>query len=168
MSWDSASRLVVFRLCGQGFALPVESVAEVVALAWLDRPPGLPTVMEGILNLGGRAVAVLRTDRILGLGEGRFGLDASILILRGGEEEALLGLLVEHVDGVPSGEEARAMGLDPQRSFNGCVADQLELGGRTLHLLNVARLLLEEETARLVEFRATAEARLSRTADGTA
>lgn len=168
MSWDAASRLVVFRLCGQGFALAVESVAEVVPFAWLDRPPGLPAVMEGILNLGGRAVAVLRTDRILGLGDGRFGLDASILVLRGEGEGALLGLLVEHVDGVPSGEEARAMGLDPRRSFNGCVVDQLELGGRTLHLLDAARLLLEEETARLAEFRATAEARLGRLADGTA
>lgn len=168
MSQLAASRLVVFRLCGQGFALPVEVVAEVVPLAWLDRPPGLPAVIEGILNLGGRAVAVLRTDRILGLGDGRFGLDASILILRGNEEGAPLGLLVEHVDGVPSGEEARAMGLDPQRSFNGCVADQVELGGRTLHLLDAARLLLEEEKARLAEFRATAQARLNRTAEGGA
>lgn len=168
MSEVAESRLVVFRLCGQCFALAVECVAEVVPLAWLDRPPHLPAVIEGILNLGGRAVPVLRLDRVLGLTAGHFGLDASILILRDGGERGTAGLLVEHVDGVRPGDAARRRGLAPENSFNLCLADELDLGGKTVHLLDCRRILLEEEKARLSEFQAVAQARLSQAAEGGA
>ena len=54
----SVSGIAVFRLVGQGFGLPVEDVREVVPVAWLDRPPHLSSMVEGILNLGGQAVPV--------------------------------------------------------------------------------------------------------------
>ncbi|HSV30141.1 MAG TPA: chemotaxis protein CheW, partial [Candidatus Omnitrophota bacterium] len=89
--------VVIFRLGGEAFGMPVEAVREVVPIAWLAKPPQLPSLVEGILNLGGIAVPVLKLDQVLGLAGARYGLDASILIMKG---DAPLGLLVEHVDGV--------------------------------------------------------------------
>ena len=162
MALPDLSGVIAFRLCGQGFGLPVDRVREVVPIAWLDRPPHLPSLVQGILNLGGQAVPVLRLDRLLGLGDGAFGLDASILVMRPGDgASAPLGLLVEHVDAVRPAEAFSPMGMAPEQSFNGCLADALERDGQVVHLLSWERLLLAQERERLNEFQAMAQARLA-------
>ena len=150
--------LVAFRLAGQGFALPVEAVAEVVPIAQLGRPPQMPAAVEGVLNLGGRAVPVLRLDRLLGVAEGRYGLNASILIMRGARP---VGLLVEHVDGVVTAGELQVLPVAEGDSFNGCVVAELADAAGLRHLLSWDRLLLEEERRRLGEFARRAEERLA-------
>ncbi len=159
--------VVVFRLCGQVFGLPVGDVREVVPVAWLDRPPQMPALVQGILNLAGRAVPVLRLDRLLGLDDGHYGLDSSILVMRdgGGDDARSLGLLVEHVDGVRPVESFAAMGLSEASSFNGCLAEQLAVGESIVLLLSWRRVLLVEERERLAEFQARAEDRLETFAD---
>ena len=150
--------LVAFRLAGARFALPVEAVAEVVPVAALGRPPELPAVVEGLLNLAGEAVPVLRLDRLLGLADGRYGLGASILVLKG---LPLTALLVEHVDAVLAAADLAVLPVAADRSFNGCVAAQLEAGDAVLHLLVPERLLLEEERRRLAAFTERMQARLT-------
>lgn len=164
MSGDGATEslgVIVFRLCGQIFGLPVGSVREVVPIVWLETPPRMPAMVRGILNLGGRAVPILRLDRLLGLGDGCYGLDASILIMRGGEAQATLGLLVEHVDGVRADEDFTSLGLQSGQSFNDCLSDQLDRAGQRLSLLSWRHILLAEERVRLAEFQAEAQARLA-------
>lgn len=158
----SLSGVVTFQLCGQCFGLPVEVVREVAPIAWLDRPPQTPSLVHGVLNLGGKAVSVLRLDRLLGLADGRYDLDASILIMREDESDgASFGLLVEHVDGVRAADLFTEMGSADQGSFNACLANQLDLGGQVVHLLAWRNLLLVEERRRLAEFQARSEARLA-------
>lgn len=157
---SDASGIVMFRLAGQGFGLPVDDVREVVPLAWLDRPPHLPSVVEGILNLGGHAVPVLRLDRLLGMADGRYGLDASILVMRPRPGTDVLGLLVEHVDGVREAGDFAAMDLAPGHSFNDCLAEVLERDGRSLGLLAWDRVLLQQERSALTEFQARTQQRL--------
>jgi len=161
----NVSGIVVFRLAGQGFGLPVDDVREVVPVAWLDRPPHLSSMVEGILNLGGQAVAVLRLDRLLGLEGGRHGLDASILIMRPRAAEGAFGLLVEHVDGVRDFGDFAAMDLPGGQSFNDCLTDVLDLGGRAVNLLAWDRVLLEQERDKLAEFQARAQTRLAELTD---
>ncbi|WP_239988699.1 chemotaxis protein CheW [Paramagnetospirillum kuznetsovii] len=157
--------VVTFRLCGQVFGLPVEAVREVVPIAWLDRPPQTPSMVQGVLNLGGRAVPVLRLDRLLGLGDGTYGIDASILIMRAVEGEQPLGLLVEHVDGVRPMDGFTTMGFFDGVTFNGCLADQLDFGGQVVQLLAWRNLLLAEERHRLADFQAMTQARLAELGD---
>lgn len=165
MSRDGATGLhgiITFRLAGQPFGLPVGTVAEVAPLAWLERPPQMPSVVEGILNLGGQAVTVLRLDRLLGLDDGAYGVDSSILIMRTHDgEPGQIGLLVEHVEGVRPIEDYTIQGFPDRRSFNGCVAEQVERGGVTMPVLSWANLLLAEERVRLAEFHAMAQSRLA-------
>lgn len=155
-----ASGIVIFRLVGLGFGLPVDDVREVVPLAWLDRPPHLSSMVEGILNLGGQAVPVLRLDRLLGMEDGRYGLDASILIMRPRPGSGALGLLVEHVDGVRESGDLTAMGLPPGQSFNDCLAEVLERDGRAVNLLAWDRILLKQEREALAQFQARTQQRL--------
>jgi purine-binding chemotaxis protein CheW len=159
------SGIVVFRLGGQGFGLPVEVVREVVPVAWLDRPPHLSSMVEGVLNLGGQAVPVLRLDRLLGLEAGRHGLDASILVMRPRDGEGVLGLLVDHVDGVRRREDLSPLGLPAGQTFNDCLAEVLEGEGRSVSLLAWDRVLLEQERVRLAEFQQRAQERLTELAD---
>lgn len=139
-------------------ALPVEAVAEVVPIADLGRPPHLPEVVEGILNLAGTAVPVLRLDRLLGLPDGQYGLYSSILVMKG---KTPCALLVEHVDGVFAAAEVVVLPVAGERSFNGCIIAQLERAGTILHLLAAERLLLEEERRRLAVFTEREQLRLA-------
>src|SRR5437667_9531123 len=96
--------LLLFRLGGRACALPADAVAEVVPLPLLSRPPGLPDLLEGLLNLGGQAVPVVRLDRLLGLPPLAPGLYTPLLVLR---RPVPLALLVEAVQGlvaVPAGD----------------------------------------------------------------
>jgi len=150
--------LVTFRLGGEGFALPVDDVREVVPIALLARPPHLPPMIEGILNLRGVAVPVLRLDRLLGRADIAFGLEASILIMR---DQPPLGLLVGPVDAVSGAERFQLMPLEADQSFNGLLAGELISPNTSAHLLSWPNLLLEAERARLAEFCARAQTRLA-------
>lgn len=155
--------LVVFRLGRDGFALPVETVSEVVPLAWLARPPNMPSFVSGILNLGGIAVPVLRTDILLGVSEAAFGLESSILIMKGGAGP--LGLLVSHVEGVRPASAWDRLPVAAEHSFHGCVSARLEGPQEGLHLIAWEQVLLREERLRLDEFQRQTQARLEELVD---
>lgn len=152
---DAASltgKLLVFEIAGQFCALPVEMVQEIVPMAALARPPGQPSLLEGFLNLHGTAVPVLRMHRLFDLPPAEPGLYTPLVILRGeGHPTALL------VDGVIEISSAPADAFSPIREnscFNNCSQAQVELDGRTIHLLSPERLLLEKERLCVAEFQA--------------
>lgn len=161
---DELQSLVIFRLGGQPFAIPVETVSEVVPYAWLATPPRMPSFIQGVLNLGGVAVPVLRLDRLLGLPSAVIGLNASILVMKTGG--APLGLLVEHVDGVQPKGEFQCMPVDVRQSFQGCLAAQLAGARGEVHLIAWDKVMLEEERQRLEDFQRRAQERLAELADG--
>src|SRR4029077_2630145 len=76
--WDT---LLVFHLAGQAYGLPLRSVQEVVPMTVLSRPPTLPVVLAGFLNLGGSAVPVLHLNRLLGVADFAVGLHTPLLVL---------------------------------------------------------------------------------------
>lgn len=164
---DDLHSVVIFRLSGQLFAIPVADVREVVPYAWLGQPPRMPAFVHGVLNLGGLAVPVLRLDKLLGTPAAVIGLEASILIMKG--TDTPLGLLVEHVEGVRAAAEFQCSPLDDRQSFQGCLAGQLQdATGLTVHLLSWRAVLLAEEAQRLSHFQQSAQHRLAELAEGEA
>lgn len=151
--------VVTFRLGGQAFGFGAEWVAEVVPNAWLARPPALPAMAAGLLDLGGTAITVLRGDLLLGLPEQSFGLDASILVMKG--QRGRVGLLTGRVDGVRDLQSFRYQPVDGDQNFQGCLRAQLVSDGFVVHLLDWPRMLGAEEQARLDEFQQRAAQRLS-------
>ncbi|MGE5514454.1 MAG: chemotaxis protein CheW [Bacteroidota bacterium] len=163
---DDLHSVVIFRLSGELFAIPVAEVREVVPYAWLEQPPRMPTFIQGVLNLGGLAVPVLRLDVLLGTPSATIGLDASILIMK--TDDAPLALLVEHVEGVRAAADFQYAAIDDRQSFQGCLAGQLSSPTFSVHLLSWHKVLLEEEGRRLEQFQHAAQVRLAELVDGEA
>ncbi len=135
-------RVCVFRLARHSFALKLASISEIVPMAALSRPPLLPPILEGFLNLGGTPVPVLRLAVLLGLPQDPLELYTPLVILRG---KLPMALLVKSVTGIVSASTAMLAPLSEASSFNGCVEGQLHLNGEAIHFISTERLLLEKE-----------------------
>jgi purine-binding chemotaxis protein CheW len=151
--------LLIFHLGGRLAALPFENVERIAPMAQLARPPASPSPLEGILNLAGRPVPVLRLDRLLQLPEQRPGLYSMLIVLKG-ISNGRIALLVDRVSEVLSVAASALLPVGEEDSFNACAEAVVSVRGQTIHLLSPARLLLEKERETLSEFQAMAEQRL--------
>jgi purine-binding chemotaxis protein CheW len=151
--------LVVFQLAGQHVALPLESVQRIVPMAQLGRPPGLPSALEGILNLGGTAVPVVRLDRLLQLPAHSPGLYSMLIVLKG-DADGRIAVLVDRVNEILSLPESALLPVAGTGSFNSCAEAAASVRGENIHVLSPARILLEKEREALSEFQAMTQRRL--------
>ena len=155
---EAGFRACLFQLAGQSFSLRLDSVGEIVPMAALSRPPSMPSILEGFLNLRGTAHPVLRIAGLLGLPQARLELHTPLVIVRG--RPAPLALLVERVTGIVSVPVGGLVPISETDSFNGCVDGRLTAEGHVAHLLSLDRLLLEKEQQILTEFQANEASRL--------
>lgn len=137
------------------FALRLDLVREAVPMAALARPPSMPAVLEGVLNLRGVAVPVMRLAFLLGLPQDALDLHTPLVVMRG---PAPMALLVHRIVGIAP--VSGFVALPDAESLNGCVEGQLTIKGTTVQLLAAPRLLLEKESRALAHFQAAAETRL--------
>jgi purine-binding chemotaxis protein CheW len=95
----AAPLVVAFRIGRQRYALPLDTVLQVVRLPDLISIAGAPPLMAGLLNLRGRFLPVLDGRALMG--EAReHTLESCILVLAAASGEPALGLLVDEVDAV--------------------------------------------------------------------
>ncbi len=157
-------RLLVFTVHDRDCALPCEAVREVLPLPRLWRAPAMPPPVAGLLNLGGDPVPVLAMDRLLGLvpmGDAPpLGFYAHLLLVEG-QGHGRLALLVARAQSVATAPESALRPVSPDSTLNGCVAAEVELDGRLVHLLDAGRLLLEREAQMLEGLRQAEAARLA-------
>ena len=151
--------LVVFHLADQAYALPLTEVQEIVPMAKLSRPPGLPPVLAGFLNLEGTAVPVVRLDRLFQLPEQSLGLYTRLLILR--HPDSQVALLAEKVSEILAVSPEAVLPVPESHSFNDCVEGMITVQDRVILLLSAERILLEKEHQCLAEFRDREQARLA-------
>ena len=149
--------LVVIGLSDRLAALRAESVERIVLNAALVQPPGLPLLLEGILNLAGTAIPVLRLDRLLNLPDQHIGLYSMILILRCG-----CAILVDHVFRVTTISGNSVLPIAASDCFNACAEFTAQIDGEAVPLLSTERILLEKEKRVLSEFRETEQLRFDR------
>jgi len=87
--------LVTFRLAEQTYALPIEPVVRIIEMVTIMPIPQVDDIVEGIINVHGKAVPVLNLRRHFGLPEAPLQLHTPIiLVLFGGQ---MLGLIVDEV-----------------------------------------------------------------------
>ena len=91
------AELVVVRLGGCRYALPMASVAEVGRPPALTRVPGLPAFVAGVVNWRGRVLAVLDLRGLLQAGFGPLDRRGRLVVLQ--HAGVRVGLLVEQVAG---------------------------------------------------------------------
>ena len=127
-------------------------------MALLSRPPGLPSLLEGFLNLGGTAVPVVRLAQLFDLPELVPALYTPLLILRTSEDR--VALLVESVRGIVAASPTDIRAGYDGGTFNDCVEGEITVSDQVVHLLSPERLLLEKERQLLAELQAVEQDRL--------
>lgn len=160
MPLKSGRALVVFSLGEALEALPLESVEKIVPMADLARPPGMPTPLEGILNLAGAAVPVVRLDRLLQLPERRTGLYSMLVLLKGDHPDSNVAMLVDRVIEILHVPNDAVLPVNASDSFNACVESTVNFGTHVVHVLSPARILLEREQESLSAFQTIERRRL--------
>jgi purine-binding chemotaxis protein CheW len=156
---EAQRTVLVFEFGQETAAIPIESAHRIVHMTRLDRPPGLPAVLEGVLNLAGTAVPVLRLERVLGLRAEDPGLFSMLIVLKG-VSAGMTALLVDRVGEVLTFAEGSRVDASREHSFNAFAEGVVIAGGRTIHLLSPERILLEGERRILSDFQAQAQRRL--------
>jgi purine-binding chemotaxis protein CheW len=154
---ERAQNFLIFRLSGLDCAFPLEAVREIVPMAMLSCPPGMPTGLEGFLDLRGTAIPIVRLDRLFDLREQRPGLHTPMVVLRGTGNP--IGILVDSVRGIVPVTSTRLLSLPEDGTFQGCAGASFALDGDLIHLLSPDMLLEANEVRRLAEYSAMVQTR---------
>lgn len=128
-------------------------------MAWLWRPPGLASILEGFLNLRGTAVPIVRFDRLFSLPEQPSALYTSLIILRGADWPT--GVLVDTVVKIIAPEHNSWLPVRANHSFNHCLLAEVEMNGNVIHVLSPECMLIEREQRYVAEFQAIEQHRLA-------
>jgi len=128
---DRAQSYVVFQLGGEGYALEVMRVQEVLDMQSLTEVPGGPKFLLGVINLRGHVVPVYDLRMPFGLTKDQKGSRAPCVLIvesNSGSDDQITGLLVDRVSDVLefSPEEVQA-------------APQLGLGRATPYVRGLIR-----------------------------
>ncbi len=87
--------LVAFRLGEQMYALPSAPIVKIIEMVTITPIPQVNHVVEGVINMRGRAVPVIYLRRLFGLPEIPFQLRTPIIIVQIKEQN--MGLIVDEV-----------------------------------------------------------------------
>jgi purine-binding chemotaxis protein CheW len=155
---ERTQNLLVFHSSGLNCAFPLEAVREIVPMASLSSPPGLPSGLLGFLDLRGAAIPIVRLDRLFDLPEQKPGLHTPMIVLRG--VRGPIGILVESVRAILPAPSASLLELPEEGTFQGCATAVMPLDGELIHLLSPAALLAGNEDRMLADYGALSEARL--------
>lgn len=150
--------LLVFHTSALNCAFPLEAVREIVPMARLSSPPGLPWGLAGFLDLRGTAIPIIRLDRLFDLPEQKPGLHTPMIVLRG--VLGPIGILVDSVRGIVPALSASLLDIPEGRTFQGCATATLHLDGELIHVLSPAALLGANEDRLLADYVVMAEVRL--------
>jgi purine-binding chemotaxis protein CheW len=145
-----AQNLLVFHLSGLDCAFPLEAVREIVPMATLSSPPGLPSGLAGFLDLRGTAIPIVRLDRLFNLPEQLPGLHTPMIVLRG--VLGPIGIIVESVRGIVPVASSQLLELPPGGTLRSCATAGVQLDGDLVHVLSPTALLAASEDRLVADF----------------
>ena len=136
------AQVVVIRVQGGDYAVPIHHVQEIVRVPNINRVPHAQPGVEGVINLRGRVLPVVDLAARLALGITERARSARVVVVDGGSES--VGLLVDGVSEVlrvPAADveppSARTTGDGPT-----AVLGVAKLGERLVLLLDLDAVLL--------------------------
>ena len=127
-------------------------------MAQISRPPNSPAMLAGFLNLGGKAIPVLRLDWLLGLAEHPIGLYTPLIVLH--DPDYHFALMVEKILRICSIPDEAFLPVEDKNSLNGCIRGVATHTEQSILLLSPRRILFEKEQQCLAEFQDREHARL--------
>lgn len=144
---DPGLRLVVFRLEGQRYAIPLAVVDRVIRAVEVTPLPGAPPIVIGLINIEGRMVPVLNVRRRFQMPEREISLTDHFLIVRSdGREVALIIDEAENVvEHLPSAVKGSAHVGPGTEQFDGAI----DLGDGLVLIHDVQKFLSLDEARAL-------------------
>lgn len=159
----SGEQYVVFRHSSNLLALDRRRVKEIVFLPELSSPPGMPKFLDGLIDIRGVLVPLLRLERLFDLPLATLHLYSPVVI--GEIDGQILGVAGDEVIGL---REVPAEGIEKMAShavFNECVSGRFTLDqGEAVLVLSLENLLLDAEREALAAFAGMEKARRERAA----
>jgi purine-binding chemotaxis protein CheW len=149
---------LIFHFSGLNCAFPLQAVREIVPMATLSCPPGLPSGLAGFLDLRGTAIPILRLDRLFNLAQQNPGLHTPMIVLHGALGP--IGILVNYVRGIVEVPSAQLLNIPQDGTFRGCATAALPIEGDLISVLSPNALLSVSESCLLADYGAMSQARL--------
>jgi purine-binding chemotaxis protein CheW len=155
---DDTMQLVTFQVGAEEFGLDIRSIAEVIRPLKITSLPRMPEFVEGVINLRGAIIPIVDLRKRFGL-TGLPGNPRKMRMLitrgamRGTRAGDLLGLVVDAVREVvhiPRQQVARAPEAATGRQTD-FIAGMGKLGDRLIILIDITRVLNQQERAALAE-----------------
>lgn len=142
--------LVTFELSGEEFGVDIMQVSEVIPVTRITRIPQAPECIKGLINLRGKILVVIDLNKRLGFRSSETDSLSRILIVE--VKDTVIGMLVNSVKGVMR-LPLSSIEPPPEIIKSKINAEYLtgvgKVGNRLLILLNLARVLGEEEIEEL-------------------
>ncbi|HEY3362408.1 MAG TPA: chemotaxis protein CheW [Methanosarcina sp.] len=143
--------LVIFDLSGEEFGVDITQVSEVIPIPRITRIPQAPECIKGLINLRGKILVVIDLNKRLGFPSKETDTLSRIIIVE--VKDAVIGMIVN------SAKEVMRLPLSSIEPTPEMIKSKInteyltgvgKTGNRLLILLNLARVLGEEE---IEEFR---------------
>jgi purine-binding chemotaxis protein CheW len=144
--------LVTFELSGEEFGVDIMQVSEVIPVPRITRIPQAPECIKGLINLRGKILVVIDLNKRLGFSSKETDSLSRIIIVE--VKDTLIGMLINSVKEVMN-LPLSSIQPPPEMIKSKINAEYLtgvgKVGNRLLILLNLARVLGEEEIEELSE-----------------
>lgn len=79
-------QLVSFTLNAEEFAIDIMTVQEIIRIPAITRVPNAPTEIEGVINLRGNIIPIIRLHRVFGMPESEESNLSRVIVLQVGKE----------------------------------------------------------------------------------
>lgn len=146
-------QLIVFKLAGEEYALPIDDIKEVVLTPYIAKIPQTPHYIKGVANIRGNIIAIMDMDERLNLnGKQTETFGSYTLVIA--SDEFKVGILVTEVPNtlntfkseIDTTSEIMQFSSLSKDSVKGIVKD----GDRLIMLLDIYKLIETEEVNKIV------------------
>lgn len=149
-SSEESLQLVNFELSGEEFGVDIMQVSEIIPISKITRIPQAPECVKGLINLRGKIVVVIDLNRRLGFSPRESDSLSKIIIVK--VKDTTIGMLVNSVNGIlklPLSSIESTPDMIKSKINSEYLTGVGKAGNRLLILLNLARVLGEEEVDEL-------------------
>jgi purine-binding chemotaxis protein CheW len=136
---EAARRVVLFRACGEWYALPLERVREIQPLDRVIRIPTAPPEVRGVLNLRGRALTLFDLGWCLGIPSGPEP-DTHMIVLDLGDPDLRVAIGAQRIGQVRRLPDSAVEPPPPRDDRPGGLEGVFDADGQVIGLLDLGRV----------------------------
>lgn len=147
---DSGHQFVTFQVAEEGFALPMDQVAEIIRLPKSVGVPLTPNTLVGLANLRGNVLPILDLRRILQLEEAENSDSTRVIVADAGRP---IGLIVDKVSKVVNVDESdieKAEGVQSATNTE-LLSGVIRVDDTIVQLLDVQQLIKQDFSGAMAE-----------------